>query len=300
MSETDGLGKEPGRKSGEKRECLQKDELEFWERQTRCGEEVDLKLARDLPDDTPDYILRILSDFEKEAAKFCFAGSGGRVLDAGCGNGNLLIHALAEGHFGDTVSRVVGMDFSRNMLSRAACRWEDGGRAAGWARFLQGSVTSLPFRDQSFDWMASSGVLTCLPTVRDAGDALREFNRVLRPGGTLVVDFFNRASHYTLLRRHLFGEAINPPEYVTASEFRHELEDAGFQVVGYRGFDFKLCQGYLFMSRWRPLVDPLFVQERLSRFLEYGVMPKSRALSLLGYRIYVKCIKRSKKIAPHK
>lgn len=291
MSETNDSSKMLGR-TGEVRECLQKDELEFWERQTRCGDEVDLKLARDLPDDTPEFILRLLSDFEKEAAKFCFAGAGGRVLDAGCGNGNLLIHALAEGHFGDSVRTVVGMDFSRNMLSRAACRWEEGGRVVERAKFLQGSVTSLPFHDQSFDWVASSGVLTCLPTVRDAKDALREFNRVLRPGGALVVDFFNRTSHYTLLRKHLFGEAINPPEYVSPSEFREELASAGFQVVGYRGFDFKLCQGYLFMSRWRPLVDPLFVQERLSRFLEYCVIPKSQALNLLGYRIYMKCIKR--------
>jgi ubiquinone/menaquinone biosynthesis C-methylase UbiE len=292
MNNSDDLSKTPDQKSGERCESLQKEELEFWERQTRCGNDVDLKLARDLPDDTPDFILRMLSDFEDDAARFCFAGAKGRVLDAGCGNGNLLLRALGDERGSRKVTDLVGMDFSRNMLDRAASR--AAGQTEGDARadFLQGSVTNLPFRDQSFDWVASSGVLTCLPTVRDARDALLEFNRVLRPGGTMVVDFFNRISHYTLARKHIFGESINPPEYVSPSEFNKELADAGFQVLGYRGFDYKPCQGYLFMSRWRPLVDPLFVQERLSRFLECNIMQGSQALSLLGYRIYVKCFKK--------
>jgi SAM-dependent methyltransferase len=288
MDDSDHFNKTPGQPSGERHECLQKEELEFWERQTRCGEDVDLKLARDLPDDTPDFILRMLSDFEKDAACFCFAGAEGRVLDAGCGNGNLLLRALGDERCGGKITEIVGMDFSRNMLSRAACRVEGDARSG----FLQGSVTSLPFRDGSFDRVTSSGVLTCLPTVRDAAAALLEFNRVLRPGGILVVDFFNRISHYTLVRKHLFGEAINPPEYVSPSEFQKELASAGFHVLGYQGFDYKPCQGYLFMSPWRSLVDPFFVQERLSRFLECNIMPKRQALRLLGYRIYVKCTKK--------
>ena len=73
---------------------LDPEELEFWESQKRCGEEIDLKLARDLPDDTPDFILKMMGDFEEDAANFCFSGAQGRVLDAGCGNGNLLLRAL--------------------------------------------------------------------------------------------------------------------------------------------------------------------------------------------------------------
>ena len=264
---------------------LQKEELAFWESQKKSGDEMELKLARDLPNDTPDFILHMLSEFEREAAEFCFAEANGRVLDAGCGNGNLLLKALNHERAAYR-TRFIGMDFSRNMLSRATCR------AEGRAGFLQGSVTGLPFRDQSFDWLASSGVLTCLPTCQEATEALREFNRVLKPGGILVLDFFNRISHYTLLRKYLFREPINPPEYVSPADFRQKLKEAGFQVLAYRGFDFKPCQGYLFLSRWRPVLDPCFVQERLSRFLEGRIMPKRPELSLLGYRIYVKCIKR--------
>jgi SAM-dependent methyltransferase len=275
-------------KNNELVECLQKEELEFWECQKRSGDCVDLKLARDLPDDTPDFILAMLSNFEKMAAEFCFSGAEGRILDAGCGNGNLLMRALKEDLNKSMPTQYVGMDFSRNMLGRAAFRAADDSRTS----FLQGSVTSLPFQDQSFDWVASSGVLTCLPTSQAASQSLQEFNRILKPGGVLVVDFFNRISHYTLVRRHIFRESINPPEYVSPSEFRDELERAGFHVLAYRGFDFKLCQGYFFMSRWRPIIDPCYVQERLSCFLASKVLSKWPKLSLLGYRIYVKCIKK--------
>ena len=267
---------------------IQKEELEFWERQKRWGDESDLKMARDLPDDTPHLILGMVDDFENEAAKFCFSGARGRVLDAGCGNGNLTIRALKMDLAENGCCEFVGMDFSRNMLGRAAYRAAGSQRAA----FLQGSVTRLPFLDQSFDWVTSSGVLTCLPSAESSAQALSEFNRVLKPGGVLVVDFFNRISHYTLLRKHLFRESIDPPEYVSPSEFQECLECAGFQVQTYRGFDFKPCQGYLFMSRWRPVVDPCFLQERLSCFLESKVVSGWSKLNLLGYRIYVKCIKK--------
>jgi ubiquinone/menaquinone biosynthesis C-methylase UbiE len=271
---------------------LQKEELDFWEGQKRGEDEMDLKLARDLPDDTPDFILKMMGDFEDEAARFCFSGAEGRVLDAGCGNGNLLMRSLKNEKgiaMKDRAAlQIIGMDFSGNMLGRAAHRAKSDDRAG----FLQGSVTSLPFQDQSFERVVSSGVLTCLPNAVAAERALQEFYRVLKPEGVLVVDFFSRISHYTLIRKHLFRESINPPEYVSPAEFQRALEDAGFAVLACRGFDFKPCQGYLFLSRWRPIIDPCYFQERLSHFLERKVLPGRPGLNLLGYRIYVKCIKK--------
>lgn len=267
-------------------EGLQKAELDFWEELRKSGDETDLKYARDLPDDTPKFILKMLSEFECDVAEFCFGDASGVVLDAGCGNGNLLMRSLCEP--GQKVRKYAGLDFSRNMLGRAALRAQHLPNSS----FLQGCVNCLPFRDQSFDRVISSGVLTCLPTAENALEALNEFNRILKPKGTLVVDFFNSVSHFTMLRKHILREDIGTPEYISPNEFNSYLKSAGFEVRDCRGFDFKPYQGYLFMSKWRQILDPCFIQERFTRAIESKMVPKHPGLSILGYRIYVKCIKK--------
>jgi SAM-dependent methyltransferase len=138
---------------------LQKQELEFWENLKKSGEEIDLRYARDLPDDTPQFILRMLASFERDVANFSFEGCTGLVLDAGCGIGNILMRAMCltsgKQPLKDLI-KYVGLDFSRNMLRMAASRSSD-------ASFAQGCVNNLPFKDEAFDRVVSSGVITCLP-----------------------------------------------------------------------------------------------------------------------------------------
>ena len=262
----------------------QKAERYFWEQLQKEGAEIDIRYARDLPDDTPDFIIDLLAEFEERVAEFCFAGASGRVLDAGCGNGNLIMRALK---FLPSEMEYVGTDFSRKMLSRAEFRAEGIPRA----HFSQGCINKLPFKDQSFDRVVSSGVITCLSTIEEAKESLAEFNRVLRPGGSLVVDFFNQLSHFSLVRKVLLRESIRPPEYISPGHFRSLLEDAGFDVQDCRGFDYKPYQGYLFMSKWSSFLDPGFMQERFSRLIEAKVAPHLPHINLFGYRIYVKCVK---------
>ncbi len=107
---------------------------------------------------------------------------GRRVLEAGCGTGLLLsrIDRVAE--------EAVGVDLSRGMLQHA--------RSRGLS-VVQGSVTALPFDDASFDTVCSFKVLAHVP---DIDAALRELSRVTRPGGHLVLEFYNRWSLRYLAR----------------------------------------------------------------------------------------------------
>lgn len=56
---------------------------------------------------------------------------------------------------------------------------------------MQGNATSLDFPDSTFDVVYSFGVLHHIP---EAGKAVAEIYRVLRPGGELLVMLYNRAS----------------------------------------------------------------------------------------------------------
>ena len=103
--------------------------------------------------------------------------AGHRVLDVGCGPGFFAAELLplvgADG-------AVVGVDTSAPMLAAAARRCEGLGNAS----FHEGSATSLPFEDHSFDRVLCVQVLG---HVADVPAALAEFHRVLRPGGRVLV-----------------------------------------------------------------------------------------------------------------
>ena len=103
--------------------------------------------------------------------------SGEAVLDIGCGPGFLADEmALDVGLEG----RVEAIDRSEDMLQRARARCAGRTQAA----FHEGEATELPFPDSSFD---AAAVVQVYEFVADAGRALAELYRVLRPGGRAVV-----------------------------------------------------------------------------------------------------------------
>ncbi|MCC6994117.1 MAG: methyltransferase domain-containing protein [Deltaproteobacteria bacterium] len=109
--------------------------------------------------------------------------AGGRILEAGCGTG-LLLREVA--HF---ARQAVGFDLSRGMLGPAHARG---------LGIVQAAVTQVPFADASFDAVYSVKVLAHVEPIREA---LAELARVTRPGGTLVLEFYNTRSLRTLIKR---------------------------------------------------------------------------------------------------
>ena len=97
---------------------------------------------------------------------------GDVVLDVGCGTGWI---AAGLRRSAPEVT-AVGLDLSAGMLDRA--------RAAGAWPLLRGDGTRLPVATGSVDVVACRGVLHHLP---DVDAALREWRRVLRPGGAVVI-----------------------------------------------------------------------------------------------------------------
>ncbi|MHC5038714.1 MAG: class I SAM-dependent methyltransferase [Planctomycetota bacterium] len=108
---------------------------------------------------------------------------GHRILDVGCGTGNLLLFAQEslEGR-GDAV----GVDPSPWMLERAR---QKAARRPLPVDFQKGVIEALPFPDETFDRVFSTLMFHHLPAdVQKRG--LKEIRRVLKPGGrALIVDF---------------------------------------------------------------------------------------------------------------
>lgn len=108
--------------------------------------------------------------FEKEI------GTGKDVLDDGCGPG-FFSAILAE-----LGNHVTGIDYSEEMVARAAERICALGLSADIAR---GDAHELCFADGSFDAVVSRNVIWNL---KDPMKAYSEIARVLRPGGTLIMN----------------------------------------------------------------------------------------------------------------
>lgn len=99
--------------------------------------------------------------------------SGMRVLDVGTGTGLVAREAVAV--VGPSGS-VVGVDPSEQMLQRAA-------KSLG-IRTIRGTAESLPFENESFDFLTLGYAMRHLS---DLNAAFAEFARVLKPGGTACV-----------------------------------------------------------------------------------------------------------------
>jgi ubiquinone/menaquinone biosynthesis C-methylase UbiE len=93
------------------------------------------------------------------------------VLDIGCGDGARTLANLPAG--------AVGLDISRRGLELASDMVPD-------ARLLQGEMRSIPLRDDTVDAITAYHAVFHVPRA-DHPEVYREFARVLRPGGTLLM-----------------------------------------------------------------------------------------------------------------
>jgi ubiquinone/menaquinone biosynthesis C-methylase UbiE len=130
-------------------------------------------------------------------------GKGGHVLEVGCGTG-LILERVAR--FAD---RARGVDLSPGMLERARARGLD---------VVESDAAALPFEDATFDVVFSFKVLA---HVSDLGACLSEMNRVVRPGGHLVFDVYNRNS-----LRYLLKSAVRPAR--TSQSYREDAIETRF------------------------------------------------------------------------
>lgn len=102
-------------------------------------------------------------------------GSGADVVDVGCGTGSLALLLAEQGH------RVVGVDVSAGMVTRARRKFADAGRRLP---VVLGDAAEVPVRAGRFDVVLARHLLWALP---DPVAALRQWVRLLRPGGWLVL-----------------------------------------------------------------------------------------------------------------
>src|SRR5688572_15717330 len=99
--------------------------------------------------------------------------SGHHLLDVACGTGLVAVEAAK---ILGTAENITCLDPSEGMLAEARKKLS--------ARFVVGRAEQLPFPDQSFDFLTMGYALR---HVTDLEATFREYHRVLRPGGKVLI-----------------------------------------------------------------------------------------------------------------
>lgn len=196
-------------------------------------------------------------------------GADGPLLDAGCGTGGFLARLAAA----EPGRALVGLDYNPQASARAA-------RKSG-AAVTAGTVNALPFPDACFGAAVSVDVLCHMAVDQPA--ALAELKRVLKPGGTLVL---NLPAFEWLRSAH--DARVHTARRYTADGVRAELEAAGFRDVAPRYWNCLLLplmalrrkvlarnpEGESDVGHFPPLLDAAF----------HAATRVERALARLGLR----------------
>lgn len=138
--------------------------------------------------------------------------SSAQVADIACGTGILADRIECELH----PEQVYGIDMSEGMLNQARARSTS-------VQWLRGPAEQLPFDDETLDAVVTTSAFHFF----DQPAALREFHRVLSPGGLVAVA--------TLSARQLLpqGPATSrwkPAHHPSPAEMQRLFEGAGFRV----------------------------------------------------------------------
>jgi SAM-dependent methyltransferase len=192
-------------------------------------------------------------------------GQDRRVLDIGCGAGNMAHHLAHYGH-------VVGVDPYPKPLEVARQRGLD---------VRQASATELPFADGSFDLVA---LLDTVEHIPDEDAVFDECRRVLTPGGKLLVTvpalmwlWSNNDVINAHQRRYTRGELVN------------KLTRHGFRVLrsSYNNFFiFPLAAAMILARRGRAepeLASPHFDDDAYQVEMEPAPAVLNQALTGMGW-----------------
>ena len=140
-------------------------------------------------------------------------------LDIGCGSSRIV----------QGLKNSVGLDISIKKLRFIRSRGHD--------KIVQGSIRELPFKDAAFSEIICSQVIEHVPP---ALFSLKEFRRVLKPGGTLILGTPDYASiwwnvfeaGYKILMPNAYGD--EHITHYTRMGLMKLLSEGGFEVLEYK------------------------------------------------------------------
>ena len=117
----------------------------------------------------------------------------GKILECGCGSGRVFFHYKNLGY------DITGVEYSQNAVDNILLKDPS-------ADVIQGSVTDLPYGDESFDVFLALGLYHNIEDINALDTAFKESSRVLKKGGKILLSvrhdsLENRIIEYIVRKR---------------------------------------------------------------------------------------------------
>ena len=157
-----------------------------------------------------------LTYIQKKVSQYSFKG---KVLDVGCGTGDLLLMLDEKRRNKKAMLNLCGIDISRKMLEKAKKN------LGSKAKVQYGDVENIPFKANYFDVVTST---EAFHHYEKAQKAISEMHRVLKKNGLLFLADISIAN--SVIRKLFFIIEPGHVKIYSKKEFRLLLENAGFKV----------------------------------------------------------------------
>lgn len=158
-----------------------------------------------------------------------FSSPQSEILDVGCGAGFLSNQLARQGY------QVTGVDIEEEVLEVA--KKHD---ATGSVVYRPADAYKLPFENASFDIVTA---MDFLEHVEEPDKVIKEFSRVLKPGGLFFFHTFNRnlLSHFVVIKLIEWFVKNTPKNmhvinlFITPEEIKKYCKEASMEVMGMIG-----------------------------------------------------------------
>ena len=179
------------------------------------------------------------------------------VVDVACGTGD-----LSEAFHDAGVSKVIGIDFTPEMLDVARSRARKGKRAD--LEYRHGDATNLDLPTDSADVLS---IAFGIRNVNDPSKALAEFRRILKPGGRLLIlEFSEPGNPQIRLLNNFYTRRVMPvtativsgdrsgayrylprsiETFLPRPDLERAIREAGFERIQQHALTFGVCVAYL-------------------------------------------------------
>lgn len=170
---------------------------------------------------------RTLPQEYRLAAEFLDFGQASAVLDVACGTGNFTRYFAERLEARGSSATLVGVDISWPMLevARKNLRRE---HLEDRVHLVRANATRFPLRTGAFDRLHCAGALHMM---EDVDGALREFARLLEPGGVAVIGTFVLGRGLTRRVAKRIAEIPTRFHWFGRGELERRLERVGLHVL---------------------------------------------------------------------